>query len=234
MSAPSSLSPTALRQRLEALPARREAAAQGDLYARFQRQATTARAAAAQATAAADLAAEVLDDVAYKDVRSRLRGIARSAAKVRSELLADAAMVTSDRTSNAFAGISESAGAALELCKKAWKRSIDTKLRGRAELAAKLPKILPSVGESLRTSVAQLQAESLSLPATIADVERVRGLLARFDDLVGKLQLEGKVGAFLQALASETGASLELVRDNEVQQFLTEHELWRSFRVHLP
>jgi hypothetical protein len=231
---PSSLSPASLRQRLEALPARREAAAQGDRYATFQKQAAGARNAAAQAGTAAELAEQVFDDTAYKDVRSRLRSLAKTAAKVRGELLAEAAAVTTDRISNAFAGISKSATAMLEDCKKAWKRGIDSKLRGRAELAAKLPQVLPTMGDALRANVSDLQAEILRLPATTSDVERVRRLLAQFDELVHQLQLEGAIGAFLQAIASENGASLESVRDKAVQQFLTEHELWSSFRVHLP
>jgi hypothetical protein len=181
------------------------------------------------------MAVQVLDDAAYKDVRSRLRGLAKTAAKVRAELLADAEAVTAERMSNTFAGISESAGAALDLCKKTWKRGIDSKLRGRAELVAKLPQILPAMGDALRANVVQLQAESLRLPAGAADVERVRGLLGQFDELVRQLQLDkGSVGAFFQGVASEAGASLELVRKPEVQKFLTDHELWSSFRVRLP
>jgi hypothetical protein len=230
---PISFSPATLRQRLEALPARREAATQGNRFAAFQKQAAKARGEVAQAMAAAALADELLPDPAYKELRGDLQRLAKAAAKLRIALTTDASAITTGATSNAFAGLSSSADAALNACKKAWKRGLEAKLKGRAVLAEKLPEILPGAGGELKEKVEQLSAEAQRLLTKPADVERVRGLLVEFDRLAGELRLEGPVGKFLQALAGETGASLAEVRDAEVQKFLTERALWGVFRVRL-
>lgn len=231
----SNLSPKLLKDRLEALPARREAAEQGDRFERFQKQAAAARSAVAQAFAAAEIATKVLNDPGYREVHTRVRRAAKRAASLRDELLGDVAAVTTDQTGKAFAGLSETSTGALDLCKTTWKRTIETKLRGRAVLVEKLPSnVLGDVGPELRETIKGLQQESARPPATSADSDRVSKLLLDFDKFVQRLKLQGPVGAFLQALATDGGASLELVKDDVVREFLDAHQLWGAFRVKLP
>jgi hypothetical protein len=232
---PNSLSPKVLKERLEALPARREAAEQGDRFERFREQAAAARSAATQAHKAAEIAAQVLDDSGYREVLSRVGKAARRAASLRDRLLKDVAVVTADETGKVFATLSQMSTGALDLCKTTWKRTIETKLRGRAVLIEKLPShVLGNVGSELRETIAALQRECMRPPTTPTDADRVRGLLSDFDKLVQRLQLEGLVGTFLQALATDRGASLELLKDEAICSFLNEYQLWGAFRVKLP
>lgn len=231
----SKLSPKLLKDRLEALPARREAAEQGDRFERFQNQAAAARSAVAQAFVAAEIATKVLDDPGYREVHKRVRRATKRAASLRDELLDDVAAVTTDQTGNAFAGLTETSIGALDYCKATWKRTIETKLRGRAVLVEKLPSnVLGDVGPELRKTIKGLQQESARPPATSTDADRVSKLLLDFDRYVQGLQLEGQVGKFLQALATDSGASLELLKDDSVLNFLNEHQLWSAFRIKLP
>lgn len=222
-----------LKQRLVALPEKKKRAQQAGRFKTLREKTVRARAQVEEALAAAHNARKIADDPAYKDVLIQVRKAKRRAESLRTKIAENTEMVTTPQADTGFGALGEHADSALLTCQKVWRRVIDNKLRGRAELASVVQRLVPRDGPEFRSTVDKLTQERERLPVTTKDAERAAQLLARFDELISQLHLEGPAGDFLQAVATDRGAPAAKLLDPEVRKFLDDHKLWTVFAVKL-
>lgn len=220
-----------LKKRLAALPEQRLRARQAGRFKALREKAAKSRAQAEEALAAAQNATKVVNDPGYLEVIKQVRKARRRAETLRTKIEGNAEVVAGSDTDKSFGALGEHTEKALRLCQNLWRQIIDKKLRGRAELASVVQRLVPGDGPQFRSTVDQLTRERDRLPVSAEDAQRAAQLLERFDVLIGRLRLEGPAGEFLQAVATERGAAATQLLDPEVRKFLDDYKLWSIFAV---
>jgi hypothetical protein len=230
-----------LKMRLEELPAIRKGRAHEGHYTQFYKKACAAKETLLKVSVALPLARSVLPTPEYTEAQKKIDLAAKSAKRLAEKLLADPDAIGEKTTEKNFIGLTESAELSLISCKKGWEGQLGAKTRVWEDIAVVVLKLgsadgagaIKSQAQKLSDAVDSLKDAATRLPRTDLDASTVRSKLTALTDSVSGLDLNTPFGKFLQAAASPSGASLELLQQEEVSKAIDKHQLQKVFRVRI-
>jgi hypothetical protein len=226
---------TDIKNRLEMLPTRRRIGTQAARFSAFHDRAMKARKSATEAVNVAQFAKQALAEFDDTEVLVRARQAGSTARRLHRKLSSNIDAVSEETMDKSFAVLGSQSTITLDQCKAVWTRLIESKLSGRKVLAGVVERIpqLKSNGEQMREIVKELEGAASQLPSKEKHAQRVSHLIAEFDALMATLGLNDEVGDFLREVAGPNGATVKVLDNPKVREFLDEHKLWGVFRVSL-
>lgn len=177
-------------------------------------------------------AQKVFPEVNLNSVNSNATSAQNAAGKIVAKLQADAENIQHKFVEDKFVELREAMTRAQSNIKDTWRRSVETKVRGYSGLIKAASDAGLSGSKTLQTTLYKLEAEVTHLPAKATDVSRIAGQFQQLENAVASLNLSGKAGEFLIAVAAE-GASPRQLLDPEVVEFVEKYDLWSTLTVKL-
>jgi len=228
-----------LKERLEALPARRIGRGHAARYAQFLAVASPAKERLLLAHGAIAIAAPVLPSPNYQVARKSVSSAANIAKRLADKLDADPAFVSEKSAEDSFVRLTENAADAAKKAQEGWQSALQSQIEKWELIADVIPGLgsgtqgLKSQAARLKSAVDSLRMAKAALPQSQKAGAAVKASLEQLADSVSKLGLDTPFGKFLQAAASEQGATLSDAQDKSVAQQIESLKLSSVFRVYL-
>lgn len=185
-----------------------------------------------EALQASYFAEKVFPEINLNAVTSNSTSARNSAGKIVAKLRADVQNIQNKFVEDKFVELKEAVTRAQSNIKEAWRRSVETKVKGYSGLIKAANDAGLSGSKSLQSTLDRLETESTHTPANTTDVSRITAYFEQLENAVARLDLKGKAGEFLIAVASD-GASPRHLLDPEVVEFIEKYDLWSTLTVKL-
>ena len=219
-----------LKARLEELPRRLDERHLAEDFTKYTQKISSAYEKLGVAWEQMNASTMVNGNSAYKSrVLPELKNAAREAFGLHETISENAAAVKKKATENAIIRVGDYAEKAKQRCKETWAAELESNAIQWEKIASVFVELGAHGGQEFKKAVHELTTQQI--PSNETDVKRVKQLIEKLQKGIQDFGLEGAFGRFLEATAGTTGASLRDLSDEEVQQQLTKHDLWDSFRI---
>jgi len=158
--------------------------------------------------------------------------VAPGANALRGSFQIDPEALKQSKTQNQLASVVKSAKALPDNLLDHWGTLIEME-RGQYEAVAKAAaKVKMKGSDKIVARLTKLEAAKKRIPASDVDAEQLKDDIADVRRSLKDLGLEGKVKEFIEK-ASTGSAEAELLRESEVEKFITNARLWKFLTVRL-
>jgi hypothetical protein len=222
-----------IKERLASLPDKRKRADLGATFAAHLGKVQLSRQKVERALTALPYAEELLPSAGYSEANSRARRAGQQSARLQKRIESTPESISEASVDQSFTILNDHAEAAWKECSLTWEKEVEIKVKDWAALVDVIDRLVPRQGSRLKVAVLALQGVKSKPPATKAEAKQIKGYLDELNDIVGNLGLKGAFGEFLRAAASQQGADSSALLEDEVQEKIGTHKLWKVFRVKL-
>ena len=228
-----------LKDRLEAIPEKRKSIQESSRIVHYYRKTLSFRSTIDSMSKAIDNSVDIVEHEKIDYILSQINAAANKAEKLHNSLEKDISEISTDHTETEFLKLSDLTARISTKTKDAWKSSLESRINKWESLAEVLMQLgkgsseIKKQANKLKLSLRNLTEKISEPPNSKCDGDSIRKSLEEMADAISSMDLDSAFGRFLQAAASQQGASIDSLEDLLVSKQIKDYGLQDVFRVTL-
>ena len=214
-----------IKSRIERLPQLQKQKSEGKKVDAFTERITEAHLGILACAQQRTQVLRVFPDLKLKKTEDAVKQSKAQAARLVEKLNEDFHEISNAATDGKITRIRERTGEAKDQIKKEWKRRLAEELKPLLPLVEIVREAELPGHQEATASLDRLQESAAIPPAMANDATAIRNDLQELREVIAELALEGPGGEFLKKAVKGRADAKDLLKE-EVQEFLTEKDLW--------